>query len=146
LTDYTANAERGEVLIELRGKPYPMRPSYEAQVAIETRLGTSIEDLWVRSARFAEAMFRGTSAEAGDRMGAILRADFGPNIGLKLTELAVIVCEFMRAAGREREDVDLKATAHEKTAELLAEIRMAAYPAICTVLNNALSGGASPKE
>lgn len=132
MTDHTINPERGEVAIVLRGASYPMRPSYEAQIAIETRTGASIEELYVRARRLGAAM---------------KDANVNPfGAGLKLSETAAIVTECVRAAGKQRNDRELKAYKFERVAELLAEDRLAAQTSVVELLTNMLFGGSDEKK
>ena len=129
--DYVANADRGEVLIELDGKKYPMRPSYDSQVAIESRLGVSIDELFTRLGKLGEAL-----AGNGSALGS----------GLKIFEMAVIVAECIREAGKHLGDADLKAVSVEKVGALLARNRLAAQAPIWQILDNMVTGGADPKK
>lgn len=88
-----ANAERGEISIDLEGRAHVLRPSYEAIVAIEAKTGRSIELL-------AEA--------AGD--GA-----------LSLAEAAIVVTECVRAQGKAVGDPILQRYGPERVGELIHE-------------------------
>lgn len=75
----TANIERGEIMVALEGVDHVLRPSYEAQVAIEAQTGRSIEQL---------------AAAAGEN-------------ALTIGEAAIIVTECIRAQGRAVNDKTL---------------------------------------
>ena len=142
MVDYTIQPDRGEVAITLSGKIYPMRPSYEAQVAVEERTGCSLEELWLRALRFSQIMF------AAVQDSSIPAVPLSGGVGLKLSETAAIVTEFVRAAGLERNDAQLRAWSVEKTGAMLAqEARGAYYGAVVQILNSALNGGRrDPKD
>lgn len=116
----TANPERGEVEIVLDGKPYPMRPSYEAAIAIEQELGSLIR------------LFRRVH-ESGD--------------GLTIREMACIVHETIKAAGKDRGDAMLTGVNRARIAELLyAEGVVDVFQsAVARLLGNMLSGGSKKK-
>ncbi len=86
------NEDRGEVPILLDGKLYPMRPSYAAVKAIESSLGP----VMAIAPKLAHPMHR-----------------------LTVNELAVIVTEAVRAAGKERDDKILQSFSTERVAELI---------------------------
>jgi hypothetical protein len=132
VTDYTINADRGEVGVTLSGKLYPLRPSYEAQMAIEAILGVSIDELFTRVRRYAEALQDSSVPATG--------------IGLKLRELAVIVAEGMKAAGKDRGDKDLLASTAERCAELIVADRFSFTDPVTNFLMAALFGGADPEK
>ena len=132
MTDYTVNPDRGEVGITFRGKLYPLRPSYEAQIAIEQALDCSLDELFTRARRYAAALEDASVPTAG--------------IGLKLREVAAIVAEGMKAAGKERGDKDLLASNADSCAELVAEDRFAYTEPVTQFLLHALFGGAKPQK
>jgi hypothetical protein len=131
VTDYSVNPERGEVAIVLDGATYPMRPSYEAQVAIEEQTGVSIDELTLRLMRLSNAG-RNTKLASG--------------AGLKLSEMAAIVTECVKACGKERNDKTLMDFKAARVGVLLSKNRFAANQPISTILGNMLFGGADPKK
>jgi hypothetical protein len=112
VTDLTISAERGEVPIELEGVVYPMRPSGSAQMAIEDQTGTTITELWFRMLTF----FKRATGEPSD--GAA---------GLTLKQMAVVVTECIKAAGRDRKDNDLQKFSVDRVAEIMAEAGRGAF-------------------
>lgn len=118
--DYTVNAERGEVLILLGGKAYPMRPSYNAMVAIEAKLG-SIVALSYRHAN--------------------------PLQGLGIKEMAIIICEAVKAAGSERQDSMLLGFSETRVGEFIAaDGHLSVLEQVQNLLLNMITGGAAPKK
>jgi hypothetical protein len=107
-----------------------MRPSFEAQIAIEQIVGASIDELWTRYQRLADAV-------AGHASGGV---------GLRLLEMAAVVTECVKAAGKERDDKNLIAFKPQRVAELIAKNRFAMNDPILKVLTNMLFGGADPKK
>jgi hypothetical protein len=111
-----ANPERGEVTILLDGRAYPMRPSYEAMLSIEGKSGSSLLSILSRHAQ--------------------------PDMGLTLTEMAIIVTEGIKAAGKDREDKFLMAVSQDKIGELIYRSGFVASLApVEAFLLNAISGG-----
>jgi hypothetical protein len=131
VTDYSVNPERGEVLIVLDGASYPMRPSYEAMVAIEEATGASIEELWLRCTRLS---------------GAARSAKLVSGVGLKLKDMAAIVSECVKASGKQRKDSMLTGFSAERVGELIAKKRWEANVPIADILTNMLFGGADAKK
>jgi hypothetical protein len=132
VTDHTINPDRGEVGVTLDGKLYPLRPSYEAQMAIEQQLDCSLDELFTRMRRYEGALSN--------------KADATRDVGLKLREIAVIVCEGMKAAGKDRGDKDLLASSVDRCAELCAKRRFAMAQPVTEFLANALFGGADTEK
>lgn len=130
--DYPINADRGEVAITLDGSTYPMRPTYEAQVAIEGRLGVSMDELFVRARRLAASLESPHVSPAGS--------------GFKVAEMAVIICEGVNAAGKARNEPMLKDWTLERVGELVAKCRWECNKPITEFLMNAIFGGADPKK
>jgi hypothetical protein len=124
LAEYTISAERGEVPITIEGVVYPMRPSGAAQMAIEDQLGTTITELWFRMA----ALWKRSSGEPAD--GAA---------GLTLKQMAVVVTECIKAAGRDRQDKDLQAFKVDRIADLIADNRMGYNEPLATLLGGMLT-------
>lgn len=114
------NSERGEVAITLEGTEYPMRPSYEAMLAIEKETGCSLENLFLRAT--------------------------APGAGLFLTEKAIIVTEAVKAAGVDRKDKMLQQWNQEKVGRLLFASGLSTRAAIQTVLENMITGGTTKKN
>ena len=135
--DYVANAERGEVIVRLDGAAYPMLPTHEAQVAVETRTGCSMSELWLRCAQYVEAMVR--IAATVDTPGTLA---IKPGLGLKLSELEAIITEFVRAAGKARGDADLRAVG-SRVLELIVKDPQAAAGDVYRALQSAVTGGRS---
>jgi len=131
MTEYAINADRGEVSVTLGGSVYPLRPSYEAQAAIESQTGCTIEEMWARMRRLANA-FEGNESPVG--------------AGLTLSMMAVIIRECVRAAGKQRDDAVLKAFQLERTMELIAAERFAISEPMTKILTNMLFGGDSEKK
>jgi hypothetical protein len=107
---------RGRMVVHLGGATYVLRPSYEAQEAIETLLDRSINQL-------------AAQAYAG---------------ALKLTDLAIIVVEFMKAHGRAEQSAGPSYTGAraEKIARLIMEEGAPAITArIAVLLTLAITGG-----
>lgn len=116
----TVNAERGEVGIELDGRTYPMRPSYEAILDIENKIGPIL----ALSMRLRD-----------------------PGQMLSLEEIATIVCSCIRAAGRAREDKMLSAVGVEKIQALIFESGLHYTVSPLTALfYNMLTGGGEAKK
>lgn len=118
-----ANPERGEVELMLDGKAYPLRPSYTAMRAIEHGTGKTLVQL---------------SAAVG-------RGAFG---GLPLDEMAVIVVEGIKAAGRDRnDDPMLTGIDGGRIGELIYDTGVIEVTkTIERFLMNALSGGTTKKK
>ncbi len=76
-----ANETRGEISVDLEGVPYILRPSYEAQVAIERQTGRTIIQL----------------------------ADAAGTNGLSLEHAAIVVTECVKAQGRATSNATLSA-------------------------------------
>lgn len=131
---YVVNKDRGEVELELDGARYPMRPSYEAQIAIEEALGESIEALWIRGRAVAEA--------------AVTKAPIRRGAGLTLRQMSVIIVECANAAGRDRgEDGKmLRGWSVDQVAEKIVKYRYRVNASMAALLNAALFGGADPKK
>lgn len=127
-----ANPDRGEVAISLRGKEYVLRPSYEAQVAIERQLKTSLDELFVRARRFVGALQNDDAPATGS--------------GLMLEEMAVIFCEGVKAANKDRKDSITVGWTPERASELIAEDRFGAMQPIAAFVFNAVFGGEQKKE
>jgi hypothetical protein len=89
----TANAERGEISVDLEGVPHVLRPSYEAQVAIERGTGRSIEQL-------AQA--------AGDG-------------SLSIEDAAIVVTECVRAQGRATNKTTLVGYTADRVGECIVD-------------------------
>lgn len=122
MTEYVINPERGEVAIVLDGATYPMRPSHEAALMIEQQLGA----LLALSYRHAH-----------------------PMKGLTNHEVAVIVTEAIRAAGRERgeDGAMLRKVATAKISELVYTAGIwSLHPVIDELLANFLRGGSKRTE
>lgn len=114
------NPERGEVGIELDGRIYPMRPSYEAILEIESAIGPIL---------------------------AISMRLKDPQQMLKLDEIAVIVCTCIQAAGRDREDPMLAGVKAEKVRKLIyADGMHYAIRPLTALLYNMLTGGGESKK
>lgn len=88
-----ANETRGELSLTLEGVEYGLRPSYEAQQAVEAELGKSIEEL----------------AMAADRGR------------MKLAEAATVAGEFIREWGRQIGDKGIAAFNNRRLAEVIVE-------------------------
>lgn len=114
------NKERGEVGITLGQTVRPMRPTWEAIVAIENELNTTISFLVARS----------------------LTIEW-----LKVEEAAAIVAQGILAAGKDRKDQMLMSYQKEKIAQQLYEdgIVTSREP-INMFLANALNGGKPANE
>lgn len=131
MTDETIFADRGEVAVTIEGVVRPARPSYEAQVAIEQQLGLSIDELFLKARRLAQAV-ADTNAPVG---GA----------GFKLNEMAVVLTECIKAAGKARSGM-LQGYKAEVVAEKIALDRFAMNQPVTALLVNMLFGGADPKK
>lgn len=116
-----ANEERGEVEVQLEGdKPRPLRPSYEAIIAIERDLDTTLQSLTARSVTIAF---------------------------LTIEEIGTILYHGMVAAGKDRNDSMLKSVSPDKLKRMAYETGVTNLHApIGTFLRNALSGGKPPKK
>ena len=115
-----ANPERGEVLILLDGKPYPMRPSYSAMQAIEQKLGPLL---------------------------ALVTRLAHPAKRLTIDEMAFVVAETIRAAGQERDDAMLKGVTYERVAEMIySDGLINAIDPLEALLINMISGGGKAKK
>jgi hypothetical protein len=132
MSDYTIFADRGEVAVKIDGVDRPARPSYEAQVAIEQQLGVSIDELFLKARRLAEA--------ASDTSAPVTGA------GFKLMEMATVITECVKAAGKARSDSMLMGWRVEVVAEKIAADRFAMNAPVTALLMNALFGGADPKK
>ncbi len=88
-----ANPERGEIDVDLEGVPHVLRPSFEAQVAIERQSGRSIEQL-------AQA--------AGDG-------------SMTLEQAAIVVTECVKAHGRATGDAARSGYSAERVGECIVE-------------------------
>lgn len=120
MSEHQVNAERGEVAIVLDGKSYPMRPSFEAMQAIERGTGSALPEL-------VHKMIRRPC-------------------GLSLSDMALIVTETVRAAGKDRDDKMLQAWEPARVGELIYSGGWPkALEAIEKLLINACNGGAAPK-
>jgi hypothetical protein len=124
VTEHTISAERGEVAITLEGVVYPMRPSGAAQMAIEEQLGLSLIDLWFRMG----AMWKRATGEPSE----------GP-AGLTLKQMAVVIAECVKAAGRDRKDVTLQAFTAERIADLIADNRMSYSEPLARLIGSTLT-------
>ena len=120
MSEHTVNEERGEVAIVLDGATYPMRPSYEAMVAIEAKLGSLV---------------------------ALSYRHANPLKGLTVHDLATIIMESVRAAGKDRNDPMLTGVSHDKVARLIAADGMlSAVQPVERLLVNMITGGSKKKE
>ena len=88
-----ANAERGEVMVELDGVDHVLRPSFEAQVAIERQCGRSIEML-------AQAAGEAT---------------------MTIEEAAIVVTECVKAYGRATGEASLTGYTTSRVGECIIE-------------------------
>jgi hypothetical protein len=131
VTEFTISAERGEVPIELEGVVYPMRPSGSAQMAIEDQLETSIPELWFRML----TLMKRAQGEPADGIA-----------GLTLRQMAVVVTECIKAAGRDRQDKSLQAFTSDRIADIMAENRMAYSEPLATLLGGMLTKDADEKK
>ena len=110
-----ANVHRGEVSVTLSGVSYVLRPSFDAIVEIEGKLGLSIV-----------AIVRKT-AEATD---------------IRATEIGAIVAAGIRAHGRETDRADLANVGEEKVARMCWEAGlMNVLPVVQDFLIMAVNGG-----
>lgn len=112
---------RGQMVLELGGQKYVLRPSFEAQLAIESKL----------------------------RPIASLAAEAERN-ALSLHEMGVIVCEFMRAQGKASPDDplagDYQGANPTRCSELIFEAgSMAVCMKLYLVLLGAVTGGYDAK-
>jgi hypothetical protein len=113
----TANAHRGEIKITLEGAAYVLRPDFEAAAAIDTQLGSIID---------------------------VTRRALAEN-SLSFREIAVIVCEGMRAQGRATGDQSLIGAKLPRVQQMVFEAGMVSLqPAVLEFLANAITGGATP--
>ncbi len=118
MTDYSINPERGEVGITLEGRIFPMLPTFEAMTAIEKRLGSLVGV----GRRYAES-------------------------SLTLSEIATVVTECIKAAGRDRGEKMLADVSAEKIERLIfAGGLIPAWATLDDLLRNMMSGGASAKK
>ena len=114
------NPDRGEIEITLDGKSYPMRPSYTAMRNIESRVGNIIR------------LYRRMDEESD---------------GLSCDELAIIVTECIKAAGKEAGNKMHQAVTESRVGELIyQEGILYAYSKVTPLLGNMLSGGSKKKE
>lgn len=88
-----ANAERGEVMVELDGVDHVLRPSFEAQVAIERQCGRSIELL-------AQAAGEGS---------------------MSIEEAAIVVTECVKAYGKATGEASLTGYTATRVGECIIE-------------------------
>lgn len=132
MSDDTIFADRGEIAIKLEGVARPARPSYEAQVAIEQQLGLSIDELWLKARRYAGAILDQSVPVAGS--------------GFKLMELAVVITECVKAAGKARNDPMLQGWSATVVAEKISLDRFAMNEPVAQLVTNMLFGGADPKK
>jgi hypothetical protein len=119
---YTVNPERGEVALLLEGEVYPMRPSYDAMMAIEQQLGSLV---------------------------ALSYRHASPLQGLTMREMSVVACEAIKEAGRERGDEGkmLRGVTAEKICKLIAAGGpLKAIAPIEKLLDNMITGGTKPKK
>ena len=115
-----ANDERGELPILLGEKVYPMRPSYAAVKAIESKLGSIL----ALGTKLAHPVHR-----------------------LTVDELAIIVTESVRAAGEQSGDAMLKAFSVDKVAELIYEQGiMNVVAQVEPLVLNMMRGGTTAKK
>lgn len=132
MSDPTIFADRGEVAVEIDGVARPARPSYEAQVAIEQQLDCSIDELFFKARKLLRASSHANAPSAG--------------AGFKLREMAVIVTECIKAAGKARNDSMLQGYSADVVAEKIASNRFAMNASVSALLTNMLFGGADPKK
>ncbi len=125
-----ANPERGEVEVTLDGVAYPMRPSWEAQQAIERQTGVGMDEFYVRAMRLAQGLTGG--AVVG-------------NVGFKLDELVTIVIEGVKAARKDRGEKPLADWKPDRVAELIVNHRMRVVDAVGEFVLNACTGGSEKK-
>lgn len=119
---HTVNADRGEVGITLEGSVYPMLPTLAAVNAIESQIGSVY---WL-----------------SERL-------MGRNYFPTFREIAVIVAECIRAAGKDRNDPMLVRTSTERVADLLyAEglKEQTVLEPLMALLANMCTGGAKKKD
>lgn len=108
-----ANPDRGEVDIELGGKLYPMRPSWQAINAIEAQ------------GRTLAQVARDAQSE-----------------GLTVRFMAFCITECIRAAGVDRNDPMLRGVTIDKINELVAERgALNVLPELGPLFRNMLEGG-----
>lgn len=88
-----ANGERGEITVSLEGVDHVLRPSFEAQVAIERQCGRSIEQL-------AQAAGEGA---------------------LTINDAAIVVTECVKAFGRATGDSTMGAYTSQRVGECIVE-------------------------
>lgn len=132
MSDVTIFEDRGEVAVTIDGVVRPARPSYEAQVAIEQQLDLSIDELFIKARKLARAARDLKAPSAG--------------AGFKLREMAVILTECIKAAGKDRNDTMLQGYSAEVVAEKIAAQRFAFNQPVTELLTNMLFGGADPKK
>ena len=114
-----ANPHRGEVEVVLDGATYPLRPDFEACVAIERALGASLVSL-LRKA--------GQTGEQG--------------YDLSVLEAGTIIAEGIKAAGRAQGNAEWQSYRAERIAELVwREGLDKAVPAVSAFLVAAVTGG-----
>ena len=112
-----ANPYRGEISVTLEGVAYTLRPSFEAIVEIEQKLGTSIVAVVNRAFKQED---------------------------VRVTDMGVIVAAGIRAHGREVEDKSLANVSDQKIAQLCwAEGLTAIIPPVAEFLLLAINGGKS---
>lgn len=114
------NAECGEIGINLDGRTFPMRPSYEAILDIEEKLGPIL----ALSMRLRD-----------------------PGQMLSLAEIATIVCSCIRSAGRARDDKWMAGVNVEKIQALIfTEGLHYAVSPLSALFYNMLTGGGEAKK
>ncbi|RIK91774.1 MAG: hypothetical protein DCC73_15035 [Proteobacteria bacterium] len=117
---WPVNPHAGEVAIALGGVDHPMRPSFEAAVAIEQQSGMSL-------------------------LAIARQATLDKNLPLWLA--SIVVTAGIRAAGEARDDVSLKHVNREKVQRLLfAGGIVNAVEPISQFLIGALNGGGDEKK
>lgn len=119
-TDSPINAERGEFTLSLDGQIFGLRPSYEAMEAIE--------------------------AETGKGLIALARAALGGEMGLH--DLSIVVCECVRAWGRQTGSTNAAGANPSNIGRLVmsSEGGMAgAMSVIGAMLSVAVTGGITPE-
>lgn len=115
-TTRPAIEDRGEFTLPLVGRHYPMRPSYEAIVAIEAAAGRGLVDV------------------ARDAI----------NAKLTLADTALVACECIRAFGRDEEDRDAAGATAPRIARLILDSEggfHAAQQIVSGLLSLAVTGG-----
>lgn len=114
----TANAERGEIEIDIDGVPHVLRPSYEALLAIEKVTGRGLVEL-------------------------AIRADEGV---MTMPEAAAVVTECIRAQGKATGDRDMQEYRLANVGEALIETGLlATIRRLQVLLLLAVNGGYTGK-